>query len=69
MKFTALLVSAASALVIWKPKYTPPPGYYYNANQLDAALNANIDVDVDLNVDIALFKKVCTRGSYGGYDA
>jgi hypothetical protein len=68
MKFAALLISAIAAspsplISLGGPKDN---AYYYNANQLDAALNVKVDVDV--NVDIALFKRVCTRGNYGGYD-
>jgi hypothetical protein len=67
MKFAALLISAFAASPSPLLGGVGGPNYcYYNANQLDAALNINVDVNLD--ADIALFKKVCTRGNYGGYD-
>ncbi|KXN64888.1 hypothetical protein CONCODRAFT_13745 [Conidiobolus coronatus NRRL 28638] len=64
-------VASASPLLggLGSNKYTPPPGYYYDAGKLNGLLDVRADVNVNLDVDLALFKRVCTRGSYGGYDA
>jgi hypothetical protein len=69
MKLIVLLVSSTSALSLVRSKYTPPTEYYYDAGKLDGLLDAKANANVNLDADIALFKKVCTKGKYGGYDA